>query len=164
MGAARLRLSMFPVIGSGTGAHDWIAQPLKASASHCFEGDTLDALQDGLEPANSNDHNIPRFTWWDHRGTREWVQLDFPQSRKVSAVEVYWFDDTGNGQCRLPASWHLYYRDGGGWKEIAQATAVPAKADKWNAASFPEVETQALRIEVQLQPGFSGGLLGWRAE
>jgi hypothetical protein len=164
MGAARLRLSMFPVIGSGTGGHDWTARPSKASASHCFEGDTLDALQDDLEPANSNDHNIPRFTWWDHRGTKEWVQLDFQQSRNVSAIELYWFDDTGNGQCRLPASWHLYYRDGGGWKEVAEAAAVLAKADKWNTVSFPAVETQALRIDVQLQPGFSGGLLGWRVE
>jgi hypothetical protein len=164
MGAARLRLSMFPVIGSGPGAHAWTGPAFKPSASHCGEGDTLEALQDGLEPANSNDHNIPRFTWWDHRGAKEWVQLDFPQPKSVTAVEVYWFDDTGNGECRLPASWRLLYQDGQDWKEVPEASAAPATADKWNTLSFRPVKTPALRIEVQLQPGFSGGLLGWKVK
>jgi hypothetical protein len=164
MGAARLRLSMFPVIGSGSDAHDWSAPAFKASASHCFEGDTLDALQDGLEPANSNDHNIPRFTWWDHRGTKEWVQLEFPKSKSVSSVEVYWFDDTGKGQCRLPASWRLLYRDGVEWKDVPKQSSMPATSDKWNTLSFHPVDTAALRIEAQLQPGFSGGVLGWRVK
>jgi hypothetical protein len=164
MGAARLRVSMFPVIGSGPEAHEWKVAAWKASASHTFEGDTLDALQDGLEPANSNDHTIPRFTWWDHRGTKEWVQLDFPQPKNASLVQVYWFDDTGNGECRLPASWRLFYKDGQEWKEVAEPSAMPVTADKWNTLSFRAVETPALRIEAQLQPGFSGGLLGWRVK
>jgi hypothetical protein len=164
MGAARLRLTMFPVIGSGPGAHQWTAPAFKASASHCFEGDTLEALDDGLEPSSSNDHDIPRFTWWDHRGTKEWVQLDFPRPKTVTAVQVYWFDDTGNGQCRLPASWRLLYRDGEEWKEITQPATLPVEADKWTTLSFPAVETKALRIETQLRPGFSGGLLGWRVK
>jgi len=164
MGAARLRLSMFPVIGSGPDAHAWTAAAFKASASHCFEGDTLDALGDGLEPSNSNDHNIPRFTWWDHRGTKEWVQLEFPQPKNVSSVAVYWFDDTGNGECRRPASWRLLYRDGTEWKEVAEPAAMPVTADKWNTLSFRPVDTAALRIEAQLQPGFSAGLLRWKVK
>ncbi len=164
MGAARLRVAMFPVIGSGPGAHEWRVTAWKASASHTFEGDTLEALQDGLEPANSNDHNIPRFTWWDHRGTKEWVQLDFPQPKNVSSVEVYWFDDTGQGECRLPASWRLLYRDGTAWKEVAEPAVMPVTADQWNPLSFRPVETTALRIEAQLRPGFSGGLLGWKVK
>jgi hypothetical protein len=164
MGAARLRLSMFPVIGSGPGAREWAAPFLKASASHCFEGDTLDALDDGLEPVSSDDHNIPRFTWWDHRGTKEWVQLNFARPKSVSAVRVYWFDDTGNGECRLPSSWRLLYQDAGEWKEVAEPAAMPVAADKWNTLTFRAVETAGLRIEAQLQPGFSGGLLGWRVK
>jgi hypothetical protein len=162
MGAARLRLTMFPVIASGAGGHEWTASAFKASASHCGGDDTLDALDDGLEPANSNDHSIPRFTWWDHRGTAEWVELGFTQPRKVGRVEVYWFDDSGIGQCRLPASWRLLYRQGETWKEAASPSAVRTAADKWNTLSFPPVESSALRIEAQLQPGFSGGLLGWK--
>jgi hypothetical protein len=162
MGAARLRLTMFPVIGSGSGAHDWPAPAFATSASHCGASDTLEALQDGLEPANSNDHNIPRFTWWDHRGTKEWVQLDFPRMKKVSSIEVYWFDDSGIGECRLPTSWRLLYRDGTNWKEVADPSTQSAVSDQWNLLSFHPVDTTALRIEAQLQPGFSGGLLRWR--
>ena len=164
MGAARLRLTMFPVIGSGPGAHEWKVPSLRASASHCFENDTLDALDDGLEPLNSDDHNIPRFTWWDHRGTKEWVQLNFPQPKRVSEVQVYWFDDTGHGECRLPASWRLLYKDGADWREVVASSAAPAMADKWNTLSFPPVETAALRIDAQLQSGYSAGLLGWKVK
>jgi hypothetical protein len=168
MGAARLRISAFPVIGSGPEAHHWTApqkpkpSPYKISASHCFSGDTIDALADGLEPASSNDHDIPRFTWWDHRGTAEWVQYDFPQPKSVSSVEVYWFDDTGSGQCRIPKSWRLFYRDGSEWKPVSNASVPAVTNDQWNRVSFPAVTASGLKIEVQLQPGFSGGILEWR--
>jgi hypothetical protein len=164
MGAARLRLCMFPVIGSGPDAREWSAPALKASASHCFQGDTLEALEDAGEPANSGDHSIPRFTWWDHKGTTEWVQLNFSQPKKVTEAEIYWFDDTGNGQCRLPASWHLLYRDGDQWKRVEESSVTPVTADKWNALAFRPVETSALRIEAQLQPGFSAGILRWHVK
>jgi len=49
-------------------------------------------------------------------GTNEWVQYVFPKPMKVTAVEVYWLDDTGRGHCRVPQSWRLLYRDGGAWR------------------------------------------------
>ena len=76
MGAARLRLAMFPVIGDGPDAREWTApakpkpSAYKASASHCNENDTVEALGDGIEPSASNDGTVPRFTWWPHRGTQ----------------------------------------------------------------------------------------------
>ncbi|MCX7048198.1 MAG: glycoside hydrolase family 127 protein, partial [Candidatus Sumerlaeota bacterium] len=79
-----------------------LASTSKITASQVWQADTGEALNDQIEPKNSGDHDIPRFTWWDHRGTTEWVQYDFKEKTKVSAVEVYWFDDTGRGQCRAP--------------------------------------------------------------
>ena len=61
---------MFPTVSTDSEAHQWVAPTkpkpslYKASASHCFAGDTVEALGDGLEPTSSNDHSIPRFTWW----------------------------------------------------------------------------------------------------
>jgi hypothetical protein len=168
MGAARLRISAFPVIGEGPDAKRWVAPavpkpPLyKVTASHCFRGDTLEALCDGLEPANSADHGLPRFTWWDHRGTSEWVQYEFPQPRQVSGANVYWFDDTGAGQCRIPKSWRVLCRQGNDWKTVA--TLSGATRDQWNRANFPEVTTSAVRIEADLQSGFSGGILEWQVK
>jgi DUF1680 family protein len=134
----------------------------KASASHCSEHDTVDALSDGLEPENSNDHSIPRFTWWPRKGGTEWVQYDFDAARKVSGVAVYWFDDTGAGSCRVPQSARLLYKSGNDWKPVSGAAEIGVKKDAWNSVSFPTVEATALRLEVKLQPEFSGGILEWR--
>jgi hypothetical protein len=167
MGAARLRISSFPVIGEGAKAHQWVvppeALPLKVSASHCNESDTVRAIADGILPKNSNDHSIPRFTWWDHKGTKEWVQREFDKPRKVSKVEVYWFDDKpNNGGCRTPKSWRLLYRKDGKWLPVAKPSGYGVEIDKFNVTTFDEVETDALRIEVELREKFSGGILEWR--
>jgi hypothetical protein len=168
MGAARLRISSFPTIGTGPDAHEWVApskrkpSAFEASASHCFESDTVDALNDGLEPTASNDHGIPRFTWWPQRGSAEWVQYDFEQPRKVSRVAVYWFDDTGAGQCRVPQSWRLLYKVGGDWNPVPGANEFGVKKDDWNGVKFTSIDAAALRIEAQLQPDFSGGVLEWK--
>jgi hypothetical protein len=170
MGAARLRISAFPVVGAGSTGHRWVApaQPkpslYKASASHAFEGDTIEALGDGLEPKSSNDRDVARFTWWNHRGTREWVQYDFDQAKAVSSVEVYWFDDTGAGQCRVPKSWKLLYRTAAEWKPVPNPVNQPPTKDGWNRMTFKPVDTSALRLEVELQPDFSGGILEWRVK
>ncbi len=170
MGAARLRISAFPTIGHGPDARRWVlpARPQKAlyhaSASHCFAGDTADALADGLVPASSRDQTIPRFTWWDHRGSTEWVQFDFPQPREVSGVEVYWFDDTGVGRCRIPKTWRLFYKGGSEWKPLPGTVTATATADQFNLMSFPSFKTPALRIEAALKSGFSAGILEWRVK
>jgi hypothetical protein len=65
------------------------------------------ALNDGVLPKNSADQDIPRFTWWDRKGSEEWVDYEFPEAQKFSRAEVYWFDD--HGGCRLPESWKLLY-------------------------------------------------------
>lgn len=163
MGCARLRISAFPVIGEGPDAHEWHAPaPPRHEASHCWSNDTVDACSDGLLPANSNDHSIPRFTWWDHLGTVEWITWRFGEPRTVSECEVYWFDDTGVGQCRVPQSWTLQYREDQDWKPV-KATNEPGVAkDTFNRITFEPVTTTELRIVVRLQPGFSGGILEWR--
>jgi hypothetical protein len=170
MGAARLRISAFPVISTGPDAHEWPepARPrpsrYKASASHCFESDTVEALADGLEPRSANDHDLPRFTWWPRRGSTEWAQLEFEKPMKVAGVSLYWFDDTGTGQCRVPGSARLLYRVGGEWQPVPGASRIGTKKDDWNAIDFPAVETGALRLEVELQPGVSGGILEWQVK
>jgi len=158
MGCARLRIASFPTIGDGADAREW-SLPLAQVASHCHHSDTVDALTDGLEPKNSNDQSIPRFTWWDHKGSLEWVQCGLGKRRTVSAVEVYWFDDTGVGQCRVPQSWRLLYKAGDDWKAVANPGQYGVKTDQFNRTAFDCVETDALRIEAQLQPKFSAGIL-----
>jgi hypothetical protein len=131
-------------------------------ASHCWEHDSVEACFDGKNPANSHDTNLPRFTWWDHRGTAEWVQCPFEKPTAVHSASVYWYDDTGSGACRVPASWRLLYLDGKEWKPVETSGEYGVALDKFNTVEFKPVTTQALRLEVQLQPNFSGGILEWK--
>jgi hypothetical protein len=136
-----------------------------SASHHGFSTDALEALCDGIEPHDSCDHVVPRFTWWDHRGTKEWVQYDFENPRKVSAVHVYWFDDERTKQhCRVPQSWRLVYKDGDAWRPVEGGSPYGTALDKYNRVTFTPITTTALRIEVQLKPTFSGGILEWKVE
>jgi len=139
-----------------------LASKAKATASFCHDNDSLDSASDGIDPKNSNDHGIPRMTWWDHRGTKEWIQYEWAEPVKVAGVEVYWFDDTGRGQCRVPKSWRLSTRDGAAWKPVAAQGGFGVARDKFNAVAFEPVSTTALRIDVELGDKVSGGILEWR--
>ncbi len=163
MGAARLRLTSFPTIGEGPGAHEWmVADEIAVSASH--SNDSLGAMSDPTDPTASNDAVTRRFTWWDHLGTEEWVEYDLTKPKKISSVSVYWFDDTGSGRCRVPKSWRLAYKnhDTFTWTPVPGATAYGTDRDKYNKVTFSPVTTSLFRVEVKLQDGFSGGILRWR--
>ena len=167
MGAARLRIAAFPVIGDGPDAHEWpkpVEPDRRTTASHCWDSDSVKATCDAMLPRSSNDQSIPRMTWWDHRGSEEWLRYDFPEPRKVSRTEVYWFDDTGRGQCRLPQAWSLEYLDGETWKPVRGSGTFGTEPDKFNRVDFEPVTAPAVRLKVQLQPEFSGGVLEWRVE
>jgi DUF1680 family protein len=141
-----------------------IASTSKASASGNGVRPDVRALNDQREPASSGDHANRYLHWWPHKGTQEWVQYDFAKPEKVSAVEVYWFDDTGVGECRLPKSWQLFYRENGEWKPVENPSAYGCDANRYNRTTFDAVETDGLRLEVQLQDGWSAGIHEWRVE
>lgn len=167
MGAARLRISAFPVIGEGADAHEWAGPPeplpYRATASHCHENDSVEALKDRIAPANSNDQTVPRFTWWPRKGSDEWVAYDLDKPRRVSSVSVYWFDDTATrGGCALPVSWKISRKTADGWKTLAESSK-PTR-DEFNTLKFDPVEASSLRLDVRLQDGRSGGILEWRVD
>jgi DUF1680 family protein len=139
-----------------------LAADATATASHTGERTTPDALRDDVPVASSGDPAAPRFTWYDHRGTTEWVQYDFPTARRVSAVEVYWFDEGPDGQCRVPTSWRLLYKAGDAWQPVSATAPFGTALDGYNVVPFAPVETTALRLEADLQPDRSAGLLEWR--
>jgi DUF1680 family protein len=152
-----------PDLAEVPGEDGVVSNGVRVRASHCWPNDTLTALNDGLLPKSSNDHDIPRMTWWDHRGTDEWVSYRFPKPREVSTCAVYWFDDTGVGSCRLPAEWRLLWRDGAAWKpvKLTRGSSYGTAAHRFNRVTFEPVTARELKLEVKLKPGFSGGILEW---
>ena len=165
---ARLRISQFPVIGDGPDAHEWPMSPslaYKPSASHSYENDTLDALCDGIVPTKSSDRDTPRFTWWDHKGTSEWVQYDFAKPMSISSTSVFWFSDksTGGG-CRPPVSWEVQFKDGQDWKPVPGASAGGIDLNRFNTVTFPAITCSSLRVVAKLQENYSAGILEWKVE
>jgi DUF1680 family protein len=119
---------------------------------------------DGEEPASSSD-SMAYFDWWPVQGSaNEWVELTFAKTSTVSSAEVYWFDDTGRGGVRVPASWRLLYKSGDQWLPVTPQTAYATARNAWNQVSFTPVTTTALRIELAMQPGFSAGLQEWKVK
>ena len=119
------------------------------------------AINDQLLPASSNDPSTPHFHWWPKKGTTEWVQYHFPQPTRVSEVSSYWFDDTGIGECRIPESWEILYRDGTTWKPVRKPSSMQPMIDAMNHVTFESIETTDLRLSVKLREGFSAGLYEW---
>jgi hypothetical protein len=138
---------------------------------------------DGEEPASSAD-STSYFDWWPvqgwseacdqqpgpGRGQRrqcskgEWIEMTFKAPATVSRSEIYWFDDTGRGGVRVPASWTLLHKDGNDWKPVETSDAFGVARNAWNALTFKPVTTTALRLEVVMQPTFSAGVQEWKVK
>jgi DUF1680 family protein len=119
---------------------------------------------DGEEPASSSDSSA-YFDWWPVQGSaNEWVEMTFAKPSTVSSTEIYWFDDTGRGSVRVPASWRLLYKSGDQWRPVQTAGPFGTARNAWNALSFAPVTTTGLRIELAMQQGFSAGLQEWKVK
>jgi hypothetical protein len=143
------------------------ARPTVASRSRVSvsnKGTNPHAINDQFEPASSNDSENSFFHWWPRKGSLEWVEYAFDAPTMVSHAEVYWFDDTGTGQCRMPASWKLFYKDGDEWKPVKTQESYEVEKDRFNRLSFSPVTTTGLRMEVQLQPNWSAGIQEWKVD
>jgi uncharacterized protein len=119
-------------------------------------------INDGEEPRTSDDPSS-YFDWWPTLGSKlEWVEMAFAKPATVSESSVYWFDDTGRGAVRVPASWRILYKDGAEWKPVDGVTPYGVARDAFNRVTFKPVTTSALRIEVTMQPKFSVGVQEWK--
>lgn len=164
MGAARLRITTFPTIGTGMNANNWVPTPLfwpTPSASYCNPSDTVVALCDGIGPASSSDTGIQRFTWYGHVGTTERVEYDYSQPVNISSSSVYWYDDGGGVQ--LPVSWQLLYQDPlGDWLPVPNPSSYGTQTNAYNTTTFSQVTTRSVRLQVVLSSSYAAGILEWQ--
>jgi DUF1680 family protein len=142
-----------------------LASQAKVSASFVRPGMNVAYLNDQLLPENFTDGFAPNFDFWPHKGTSEWITYEFAEATTVRAVRVSWFDDTGRGECRLPTSWRVMYRDDRQqWQPVVNASDYAIKKREPVRVTFDAVKTEALRLEVQLPKDFSSGLYEWEVE
>jgi DUF1680 family protein len=139
-----------------------LASKAKVEASFVRGGMDIARINDQQMPRNATDGFAPAFDFWPHKGGSEWIIYQFEQAAKVDSVTVSWFDDTGVGECRLPVAWRLFYRDDSGqWQAVNGASEFGIRDKQAVKVTIEPVTTRAMKIEIDLQAGFSAGLYEW---
>ncbi len=121
----------------------------------------LTAVNDQLEPANSNDHSIGYYHWWPDKNTWEWVEYDLDRPTVLTGAKVYWFDDGPDGGCRVPDEWEILYLNGNIWEPVSANTPYTVTKDDWDSIDFDPVATTAIKIKVKLNRNYSSGIYEW---
>ena len=120
---------------------------------------SLEAIKDQNLPADSGDASALQLDFWPHKGTTEWIQFSWNGKQKLSRAKVYWYDDTGRGECRVPASWRVLYQAADGqFLPVQNRGPYTVEKDQMNEIEFEPITTQALKIEIVLQEGWSSGV------
>lgn len=130
------------------------------------------ASEGAVRPRRVNDQYDPEASddatgymhWWPKKSSLEWIEYAFPAPVRVSETSVYWYDDTGGGECRIPESWRVFYKSGDTWVPVKTADAYGLAKNTANAVKFTPVRTSGLRLEVQLPQGFTAGVHEWKAK
>lgn len=131
----------------------------KSKTSASFVHVSLDAIKDQIIPENSGDSSNLQLDFWPHKGTTEWIQFEWGEKHELSGVQVYWFDDTGRGECHLPKAWRVLFRTPqGNFQPVKNDAPYGLGKDSFNKVGFEPVRTDALKIEITLQDGWSAGV------
>lgn len=152
-----------PPVAAGTD----LAPLARASASYCFGNDDVRQMSRANDAPGrrSNDMTKPRFTWHPQKNAQQWAQYEWDEPRLIEESRVFWYDDRfePRGECTLPVSWRLLYREDetGAWLPLR--TVYPAaRRSEWSTLRFPPVRTTALRITAQCEQGYSAGICHWK--
>jgi DUF1680 family protein len=138
-----------------------LATQAAVTASEGIRG--LRGVNDEYDPESSDD-GAGYAHWWPKKGGAEWIEYAFKAPVRVSETSVYWFDDTGGGACRVPASWKLLYKAGDKWLRVAAAGPYAVAKDAWNTVRFAPVRTTGLRLEIEEQKDWSVGVHEWKVK
>ena len=126
---------------SGRGNVALFAEP---STSFVSGHETIDAVNDGFKPANSNDKRYGAYGNWAHRGVH-WVQYEWSKPVNVDSIDVYWFSDKGG--VRLPKAARLLYWNGKAFVPVKNPVGLGVKGDQYNTTTFEEITTSKLKLE-----------------
>jgi DUF1680 family protein len=140
-----------------------IANRSKVKASKITTAD-IRAVNDQIEPSNSNDHSVAYYHWWPAKNQWEWIQYDFEKPETISKTKVYWYDDGPDGGCRVPDEWEILYLNGNIWEPVKAKTPYKISKDGWDSLEFKPVKAASVKIKVKLNKDFSSGIYEWVIE
>ncbi|MEN0036044.1 MAG: cellulose binding domain-containing protein [Cellvibrio sp.] len=133
-----------------------IAALATATTSYVSTWETLRAVNDNSNPANSNDKSAGAYGNWNNPNSIQWVQYDWPQNYQLSNTQIYWFDD--NGGVLTPTRAYIEYWNGSAW---VNAGNVPLVKNAFNTLALNGIVTNRLRVSM-LNATQSTGILEWR--
>ena len=148
-----------PTVTATPGGETNLALDATASTSHVSPWETLAALNDGFDPAHSNDRAHGVYGNWPETGV-EWVQYDFDEAHTVNRMAVFWFDD--NQGIDLPASAVLKYWNGGSFVNVPNPSGYGTAGNQYNETTFDPVTTDSVRLEITSNGSFSTGIIEWQ--
>jgi len=64
-------------------------------------------VKDGFRPATSNPNSPQQMHFWPHKGGEETVEYSWSEPRDIRRARVFWFDDTGRGEVKVPKAWRM---------------------------------------------------------
>jgi DUF1680 family protein len=133
----------------------------KAKVTASAGAQKLSGINDQYDPERSDDA-VGYMHWWPKKGGTEWVEYAFDKPVRVSEISVYWFDDTGGGECRVPKGWRALAKAGSAWIPVKAASPFGTAKDAYNVVRFAPVVTSGLRLEVDLPEQYSTGIQEWK--
>src|SRR3954447_2969929 len=120
-----------------------LARNATPSASYTSPWESVAAINDGVDPPQSNDTVNPRWGTWPNQG-EQWAQLTWTGNQSLSSADVYFFDDSGG--VRAPSSWKLQYWNGTAYVDVPGASGYPLAVNQYNHVTFGPVSTARLRV------------------
>jgi hypothetical protein len=134
----------------------------KAEASFTSRFDRVDMANDGLTNFNASPHN--RWTSYESPNERDWLAIDFGQSRRAARLDLALYDDRGG--VRAPKSFAIEYFDGKRWRAVKEIDRTPEKpvGGQYNEVRFQPIDTTKLRVVFEHQGNARSGvteLLVW---
>ncbi len=124
----------------------------------------INAVNDQIEPENSNDHSVSYYHWWPDKDQWVYLQYDFEKPETITKTKVYWFDDGPDGGCRVPDEWEIQYQSGNTWKSVKAKSTHTVTKDGWDSLEFEAIKPSAVKINVKLNKEFSAGIYEWIVE
>jgi len=129
------------------------------SSSFVSSDTSLAALNDGVTPRNSRDNQRGSYGNWPSTGT-QWVEYDWSRPISTKQIEVYWWNDQQG--VRLPKASLLKYWNGTAFVEATITNGLGVAGNQFNVATFDEITTTKLRLEMDGDGANSTGILEWR--
>ncbi len=163
MGAGRLRLASFPVIGDGADAREWTPTP-PMPASYWPNPGSPGFPRNGRIPVEGTERaGVFQWVGWAGyaTGQQHWLRQDFDRVETVSSCEIFWAPD--GGWLTEPEWWRLEYLRDGEWSEVTLKGEYEYNPGTFTLVEFEPVDTKALRVVVQTKDRKSTGIFEWRS-